>query len=364
MTIPELKKMYGILKKAYSALDDQAKIEGVDFTSPEYDALQSKVRENILAKWGFTLEEYQAADQEYRDSKSTVLSDFVNSGTIKVLQDVQDEISKLKNTHIPSTEEITALAHDVAKEYIKPPIINNKIVKEVTVEKPQIIKETTIEKTIQEIAYNEKPLQEKLNAISKRVDEIKIPTPIDTNKLKEELGNEFSATLAYNIDILGMPNFRKLAMGIRQDLDSTTSRVSTLESNPSTGGGVSNITITGTIDDSNVTFTSASQPTYLVINGATYSSTGGAITWSYLAGTITLSSPVGTGGSIFGLGAGGSSGTGGHTIEDEGTPLTARTNLNFVGAGVVVTDDSGNDATVVTINGGGAMDIIQLQVFS
>lgn len=39
----------------------------------------------------------------------------------------------------------------------------------------------------------------------------------------------------------------------------------------------------------------------------------------------------------------------GHTIEDEGTPLTQRTNLNFVGAGVTATDDSGNDATIVTI---------------
>lgn len=43
---------------------------------------------------------------------------------------------------------------------------------------------------------------------------------------------------------------------------------------------------------------------------------------------------------------------GGHVIEDEGTPLAQRTNLNFVGAGVTVTDDSGNDTTVVTINGG------------
>jgi len=49
------------------------------------------------------------------------------------------------------------------------------------------------------------------------------------------------------------------------------------------------------------------------------------------------------------LEAGGSTG-GGHTIQDEGTPLTQRTNLNFVGAGVTVTDDSGNNATVVTIS--------------
>lgn len=44
---------------------------------------------------------------------------------------------------------------------------------------------------------------------------------------------------------------------------------------------------------------------------------------------------------------------GGHTIEDEGVPLTNRTKLNFVGSGVTVTDDSGDDATVVTISAGG-----------
>lgn len=40
---------------------------------------------------------------------------------------------------------------------------------------------------------------------------------------------------------------------------------------------------------------------------------------------------------------------GGHVIQDEGTPLTQRPNLNFVGAGVTATDDAGNDATVITI---------------
>lgn len=45
----------------------------------------------------------------------------------------------------------------------------------------------------------------------------------------------------------------------------------------------------------------------------------------------------------------GSSSGGGHTIEDEGSPLTQRSKLNFVGSNVVVTDDAGNDATNVTI---------------
>lgn len=39
----------------------------------------------------------------------------------------------------------------------------------------------------------------------------------------------------------------------------------------------------------------------------------------------------------------------GHTIQEEGTPLTARTGLNFVGAGVTATDDSVNNRTIVTI---------------
>lgn len=71
---------------------------------------------------------------------------------------------------------------------------------------------------------------------------------------------------------------------------------------PAGGGGfITIVAVSGTINDSNVTFTSATEPTVLVINGLVYQKTGGSITWSYLAGTITLSSPIGTGGSIFGL---------------------------------------------------------------
>jgi hypothetical protein len=39
----------------------------------------------------------------------------------------------------------------------------------------------------------------------------------------------------------------------------------------------------------------------------------------------------------------------GHVIQDEGSSLTARTNLNFAGSGVTVADDAANDRSVVTI---------------
>lgn len=58
-----------------------------------------------------------------------------------------------------------------------------------------------------------------------------------------------------------------------------------------------------------------------------------------------------TGGFDFSAQTGGAGG--GHTIQDEGISLTQRTKLNFVGAGVTVTDDAGNDASLVTITSGG-----------
>lgn len=69
----------------------------------------------------------------------------------------------------------------------------------------------------------------------------------------------------------------------------------------STATGFSIIAVSGTVNDSNVAFAAPSQPTLLCINGGFYQKTGGAITWTYVAGAITLSSPVGTGGSIFGV---------------------------------------------------------------
>lgn len=64
-------------------------------------------------------------------------------------------------------------------------------------------------------------------------------------------------------------------------------------------GGFTEVAITGTIDDSNDTFTCTTEPTYVVINGVWYKDTGGVYTWSWSANTLTLSGPIGTGSVIW-----------------------------------------------------------------
>lgn len=65
------------------------------------------------------------------------------------------------------------------------------------------------------------------------------------------------------------------------------------------GGGLSVLAATGTVDNSNTVFTFVSAPTLVVVNGAIYQNGHGV---TIATTTATLDNPVGTGGSIFGLG--------------------------------------------------------------
>jgi len=64
-------------------------------------------------------------------------------------------------------------------------------------------------------------------------------------------------------------------------------------------GSLSILTATGTVDDSNLVFTFASEPTLVVVNGTSYRDGHGVA----ISGTsATLDFPVGVGGDIYGLG--------------------------------------------------------------
>ena len=92
------------------------------------------------------------------------------------------------------------------------------------------------------------------------------------------------------------------------------------------GGGTGTGTVDGLSADSGGTTT-----------GATVTIAGGTnVTTTRSVNTITIDASGG-----------------GHTIEDEGTPLTQRATLNFVGAQVACADDAGNSETDCTVSGDG-----------
>lgn len=125
---------------------------------------------------------------------------------------------------------------------------------------------------------------------------------------------------------------------------------------------VANLSIGGNSATSSDGLSSASGTAPLTLTLNSKALTGSVSAFSSSASGVV---PLSGGGTTNFLRADGSwsapPGGAGHTIEDEGTPLTSRTYLNFVGAGVVATDNAGNDSTVVTITGA---SILEVQVFS
>lgn len=78
-------------------------------------------------------------------------------------------------------------------------------------------------------------------------------------------------------------------------IDSVTGRLLVSTSGSST---VSILVATGTVDDSNVTFTFASTPQIVVVNGMSYITAHGV---TIVTTTATLDSPAGVGGFVYGI---------------------------------------------------------------
>lgn len=64
------------------------------------------------------------------------------------------------------------------------------------------------------------------------------------------------------------------------------------------GGGTTILETVSTIDDSNLTFIFTEEPKIIYVNGIAYRKNHG---WTWLVLTATLSTPVGSGGEIFGV---------------------------------------------------------------
>lgn len=243
MTTKEFKTIARLLKQAYKELEIEAVKEGVDLLSPEYQEMMSVVRETLLSNHGFTLEEYRTAKAEVEGISSV--------GVYEEVKKLKSKTKEIDDKHIPSEKEIIDIAEDVAeriaKKYIKEPVIINKIVKEI--EQPKIIKETIKEldkKVLEELDKDLFQLQTLALDTKDKLDKLKIPEEIDLEELEknilEKVNHDFDVSFKKNIDIMGMPDFRKLAMGLE-------GRISNLESNGVGGGGGTWGSITGTLSN-------------------------------------------------------------------------------------------------------------------
>ena len=295
MTTKQLKQIMKMLKVLYAELEERAKEDGVDITSPEFEQVQAVVREKYLTKKGFTTEEYREAKEKLEELQTIIFKG--------------DKGETGQDAHTPTNEELTALI----KPLIPSPVAGHTPTKEeiLALVKPLIpqVKDgqaPSDERLIDLI----KPLLPKYDAelgyLEDKINKIKIPIPekIDTEKLKEEIitetKNNFGDNLKKNIDILGMPDFRKLAMGLQEQINLAGH---TIQDEGTSLSNRKNLNFVGT----GVTVTDTSETNTT---------------------TVTLAA-------------------GGHTIQNAGVDLTARTYLNFAGS-LTATDDAVNNQSDIT----------------
>lgn len=260
MSYPQLQKL---LRKVLREAEDEALEQGVDVTTPEYREFKLKLKERFLEKAGVTTEDYDAYLETYKE-KSRAKAEEKRAELDKKLEEMEVRIVG----KIPSKEEMAALAKEVAESVVKPPTVINQIVKETVVEKPitKVIKETKIEK----VDYEDGPLWAEVGFLNDKVDNIKIPdVPVlDVPALKGELLNEMDVRAKKQIDIMGMPDFRKLGLGLREDVDR-------LINNPVAGG--SSISV----DSAEVT-----DPDFLSTGDIDFVASGSDVTANIRAGVV------------------------------------------------------------------------------
>lgn len=215
MTYQEYKKIARLLKQVYKELEEEAKEAGIGLLTDEYEEMIARARELTLEKMGYSLEEYLAHKSKTADELAKTKNKVKNiKKELGVIDDIKAELAEVKERKIPTEKEIeeisSKIAEKIAKKYIKPPKV--KVVNKVVEKIKQPIYKT--EKIVEKVEYNEKPLLETISGLSKRIDELNIPEPVDYTKIKDLWQSDFGEMFEYNINTLGMPNFRKLAMGL------------------------------------------------------------------------------------------------------------------------------------------------------
>jgi len=243
MDVKDFKKVGRTLKEIYKKIKEELIASGISPLQREFDEIfdeaVTRARNEVLESRGFTLEEYRAIRDKIVGMSKADMVDAVDK--------VHSKLDGIRNS-IPTDTKIEEMAEEiaerVAKTYIKEPVIINKIVKEITVKEPKIIKETV--KVKERVEYNDKKLKKQLADISAKVEEIK---DYDDAPLKDYFHNYFSDNFKKNIDMLGMPDFRKLAMGLRGDIDELKNTIPGAATWPTITGDQTTVGLAGFTND-------------------------------------------------------------------------------------------------------------------
>jgi len=207
MTDKEFKKTARILKEAWKELEAEALREGFDIFSETYKEIQDRVRLSVLDNMGFTLD-------EYREAKERV------SPTKKLEEDLTATQQKMEGIEVLNDEDVSEIAARIANEFVTAPVVTHntthEIVERTTVEKPTIVKETI--HTTEREEYDDNHIMAELGYLNDRLDNLpkpKVQKTISENQIRNLFGELFE----HNIDTLGLPDFRKLAMGLQDQID-------------------------------------------------------------------------------------------------------------------------------------------------
>jgi nucleotidyltransferase/DNA polymerase involved in DNA repair len=214
-TIKEWKKIARLLKEVYKELQAEAIKEGVNLMSPEYEELMNKARLATLEKSGWTLDEYRKIKEQ--------IEGIDKVETVEVISRFEEKLDEIESRYIPNKEEIEEIAEEIAEEvaeriakkYIVPPVIKNEIIKEYTVEKPKIVETVRVIKE----KYDDTDLRGNIKYLLNKINSIQLPREVDEKQIKLDLFNALKKDINRDIEMLGMPDFRKLAMGLQQQID-------------------------------------------------------------------------------------------------------------------------------------------------
>ena len=234
MLTSEFKKIGRLLKEVYSELEKEAIADGIDIFSEQYLQVRDAVRLRLLEKMGFTLEEYREAKELVAPAKKVDVIQQVSEAS-KMTQDVSNRVDAIP---VLSEDEILAKAKIQAEAVIKAPVIQNNIVERTTIEKPTIVKEIVVQTINKEADLN--PLYAEIGYLHDKLENLEIPEAFDPKELLDQMRSEFGEHLQNNINLKGMPDFRKLAMGLQAQIDS-------IQQTP--GGAAAWGDITGTLSD-------------------------------------------------------------------------------------------------------------------